>query len=51
VQGLPSDFKSVGDLRPILLACLKVDAESKHRHSVYRAAARIDEIINYQRKG
>jgi hypothetical protein len=51
VQGLPDDFRCVGDLRPILLECLKEDVASKHRHAVYRAAARIDEIIDRQRNG
>jgi hypothetical protein len=49
VQGLPADFKSVGDLRPILLDCLKADKAGKYRHSIYRAASRIDEILDHQR--
>jgi Putative DNA-binding domain len=51
VQGLPNDFKNAGDLRPILLDCLKSDVASKHRHAIYRAASRIDEILDHQRTG
>jgi hypothetical protein len=50
VQGLPNDFKNAEELRPILLDCLKADAGGKHRHSIYRAASRIDEILDYQRR-
>lgn len=50
VQGLPNDFKSTGELKPILFACLKRDEASKHRHAIYRAASRIDEILDHQRK-
>jgi Putative DNA-binding domain len=49
VQGLPNDFKKAGELRPILLDCLKRDVASKHRHAIYRAASRIDEILDHQR--
>lgn len=50
VQGLPNDFKSAGELKPILLDCLKRDVESIHRPAIYRAASRIDEILDGQRK-
>jgi Putative DNA-binding domain len=50
VQGLPNDFKDVGLLRPILLDCLKRDADNKHRPSIYRGASRVDEILEHQRK-
>ncbi|UQR64285.1 ATP-binding protein [Bradyrhizobium sp. C-145] len=49
VQGLPNDFKNAGDLRPILLSCLKRDNEGKHRSAIYRAASRLDEILHSQR--
>jgi hypothetical protein len=49
VQGLPNDFKNAGELRPILLDCLKRDVASKHRHAIYRATSRIDEILDHQR--
>ena len=38
VQGLPNDFKSAGELKPILLDCLKRDLEIRHRPAIYRAA-------------
>jgi hypothetical protein len=50
VQGLPNDFKSAGDLRSILLDCLRSDLESKHRPALYRAASRVDEILEHQRR-
>jgi hypothetical protein len=50
VQGLPNDFKNAGVLRPILLDCLRRDVKSRHRPAIYRAAARIDEILDHQRK-
>lgn len=50
VQGLPNDFKRAGELRPILLDCLRRDTTNKHRAAIYRAASRIDEILDYQRK-
>ena len=50
VQGLPNDFRAAGELRPILLDCLKRDTASKHRHAIYRATSRIDEILDHQRK-
>lgn len=50
VQGLPNDFKNAGELRPILLDCLKRDVANKHRPAIYRAASRIDEILDQQRK-
>jgi hypothetical protein len=49
VQGLPDNYKNAGQLRPILLDCLKRDVTSKHRHAIYRAASRIDEILDHQR--
>jgi schlafen family protein len=51
VQGLPIDFKEAGTLRPILLDCLKRDRTSKHRPALYRAASRVDEILNHQSNG
>lgn len=50
VQGLPNDFKNAGELKPTLLDCLKRDVTNKHRPGIYRAASRIDEILDYQRK-
>jgi hypothetical protein len=50
VQGLPNDFKSAGDLRSILLDCLRSDLESNHRPALYRAASRVDEILEHQRR-
>lgn len=49
VQGLPNDFKNAGELRPILLHCLQRDKANKHRPAIYRAASRIDEILDHQR--
>ena len=50
VQGSPNDFKNAGEPRPNLLDCLTPDLKSKHRHAIYRAASRIDEILDHQRK-
>jgi hypothetical protein len=50
VQGLLNDFKRAGDLRSILLDCLRSDLESKHRPAIYRAASRVDEILEHQRR-
>lgn len=49
IQGLPDDFKNARELKPILLDCLKRDQAAKHRHAIYRAVSRIDEILDYQR--
>jgi hypothetical protein len=50
VQGLPDDFNKAGELRPILLDCLKRDATNKHRPAIYRAASRIDEILDKRKR-
>jgi hypothetical protein len=51
LHGLPNDFENVGEVRPLILECLKRDKEEKHRTQIYRAACRVDEIIHHQRKG
>lgn len=48
VQGLGNDFKDIGELKPILLGCLKRDVANKHRPAIYRAVSRIDEIVDHQ---
>jgi hypothetical protein len=49
VQGLPDDYKHAKALRPVLTDCLKRDVSNKHRHAIYRAASRIDEVLDHQR--
>ena len=49
VHGLPNEFKQAEALRPILLDCLQRDKAEKHRPTIYRAASRLDEILDYQR--
>lgn len=48
IHGLPNDFSRATELRPILIDCLKRDKEEKYRPTIYRAASRIDEILNHQ---
>jgi hypothetical protein len=49
LQGLPDDFAQVEEIRPVILECLERDKEEKHRPAIYRAAARVDEILHRQR--
>ena len=49
VHGLPNNFDNAEELRPILLDCLARDVTNKHRPTIYRAASRIDEILDHQR--